>query len=185
LPDLRCTTRADLARYLALFPDEAAALARLARQLAAGDDCFVRSNLTGHVTTSAAVLSPDLSHLLLIHHPVFKQWQPPGGHYELPGTLLSSAMREVAEETGVTDLQMHPWTARHGVPLQLASYPIPANPAKGEGAHWHHDACYLLVAPRCPLAQPADAVAWWPRAALAQLGEQDLARKLARVLGPA
>lgn len=185
--ELTCRTRADLARYLALFPQEAPALDRMARQLAGPGDCFDRRNMAGHVTTSAAVLSPDRTHILLIHHRVFQQWQPPGGHYEAPGSLLASAMREVTEETGIADLHPHPWTARHDVPLQLASYPIPANPAKGEGAHWHHDACYLLETRtvRRFIAQPAEvgAAAWWPLAALDGLGEQALARRLEQVLG--
>ena len=51
------------------------------RELRPGD-CFARSNMHGHITTSAAVLSPDLKHLLLIHHIHFDSWLPPGGHYE-------------------------------------------------------------------------------------------------------
>ena len=89
--------------------------------------------------------------------------------------VSGSALREVAEETGVAGLRPHPaWT---GLPLDIDSHPIPANPRKQEPAHWHHDYAYLAVADAdAPLqAQQVEvhAAAWLP---LERLSESPNAR---------
>ncbi|WP_158219664.1 NUDIX hydrolase [Ideonella sp. A 288] len=116
-------------------------------QLAAGDDIAVRMNMRGHVTTSATVLSPTFDRVLLIHHRVFNEWLPPGGHYEPPDSLWGSAVRETTEETGLRNIDRHPWTVCHDLPIDIDTHPIPANVAKGEGPHVHHDFRFLAVAP--------------------------------------
>lgn len=143
---LKNTTAGLVSRYLQVFPDETQVLARLQQQLEAPADCFVRSNMGGHVTCSAAVLSPDLSQVLLIHHKFLNKWLPPGGHYEEPGDLWDSAVREVEEETGVSGIVLHPWCLHLGVPFDIDTHAVPVNPAKSEGAHWHHDVRFLAVA---------------------------------------
>jgi 8-oxo-dGTP pyrophosphatase MutT (NUDIX family) len=138
--------RDQLRRYLDVYPDEAARFPLLSKQLESDALLFARSNMTGHVTSSAAVLNPPGTRILLIDHVVLKRWLVPGGHYE-GGSLLESAMREVEEETGLTNAVPHPWLATHGIALDVDSHDIPPNPAKGEGAHVHHDFMYLLQAP--------------------------------------
>ena len=163
--------RDTLVRYLKHFPCESARFALLQQQLQSGEDIFARSNMTGHVTTSAAVLNPAGTKILLIDHAFLKKWLPPGGHFELPGGLWDSANREVGEETGVLDAILHAWSKIHGIPLDIDSHAIPANPAKDEGAHLHHDFRFLAVAPESALqAQLAEvhAAKWAPVAELLQ-----------------
>ena len=93
---------------------------------------------TGHITSSAAVLNPFGTKILLIDHVALKRWLVPGGHCE-GGALLESATREVEEETGAMNAAPNPWLATHGIPLDIDSHGIPPNPAKGGGAHVHHD----------------------------------------------
>jgi 8-oxo-dGTP pyrophosphatase MutT (NUDIX family) len=163
---VRQEARQQLALYLQRFPDEQARLQALREQLDedAGDP-LCRANMRGHITTSALVLDADLSHILLIHHRVIGRWLQPGGHYEPGQDLWGSALREVAEETGVTALSAHPaWG--HVLPLDIDSHPIAANPRKGEGDHWHHDYAYLVIAPRedqalAPQLDEVHGVAWW------------------------
>lgn len=170
---MREQARAQLALYLQRFPAEAARLAALRAQLDedAGDP-LARSNMRGHVTTSALVLDPGLQHALLIQHRVIGRWLQPGGHYEPGASLWESALREVAEETGVTELTAHPVWGQ-ALPLDIDSHAIAANPAKGEGAHWHHDYAYLVIAPMTQALLPQLAevhgAAWWPVAALSEL----------------
>ena len=189
----RREVRQQLALYLRRFPAEAQRLTALRAQLDedAGDP-LSRANMRGHVTTSALVLDPTLSHTLLIHHRVIGRWLQPGGHYEAGGaagqSLWASALREVAEETGLdaaTALSPHPAWGQ-ALPLDIDSHAIAANPAKGEGAHWHHDYAYLVIAPLRPqdltpqLAEVHGA-AWRPLAELAASAEprfRGLAAKL-------
>jgi 8-oxo-dGTP pyrophosphatase MutT (NUDIX family) len=146
LTTLRAEASDALTRYLAQYPEERTALAAFRAQLDSPEDCFVRSNMTGHVTTSAAILNPDLTKVLLIHHRALQLWCPPGGHWEAPDTLWDSARREAAEETGVTSITLHPWCVQVGAPFDLDTHTVPANPKKAEGAHMHHDFRYLAIA---------------------------------------
>jgi 8-oxo-dGTP pyrophosphatase MutT (NUDIX family) len=148
----RQEARQQLALYLQRFPDERTRLQALREQLDedAGDP-LSRANMRGHVTTSALVLDAGLSHILLINHRVIGRWLQPGGHYEPGQDLWGSALREVAEETGVTEMAAHPAWGQ-ALPLDIDSHAIAANPNKGEGDHWHHDYAYLVIAPREPQA---------------------------------
>ncbi|WP_249937398.1 NUDIX hydrolase [Roseateles sp. DAIF2] len=189
---MREEARRQLALYLARFPAESERLAALQAQLDedAGDP-LSRANMRGHVTTSALVLDPSLTHTLLIHHRVIGRWLQPGGHYEAGQGLWESALREVAEETGVTRLAAHPvWGA--ALPLDIDSHPIAANPNKGEGEHWHHDYAYLVIAPMtgqdlAPQLAEVHGAAWRPLAELADSGEarfRGLAGKLKELVSP-
>lgn len=180
------------------FPDEGARLQALTQQLfdAAGD-IFCRSNMRGHITTSALLVDADAGQVLLIHHKTLDRWLQPGGHFEASDAvdpLLASAMREAAEETGVSELRPHPqWLAADSglaLPFDIDSHPIPANPRKQEGAHWHHDYVYLLLADSAqglnPQIAEVHAAAWVPLAHLATLPDARmrlLGEKLAVLLG--
>lgn len=153
-------------RYMACFPHEAKRFDLLQRQLASDPAVFLRSNMAGHVTSSAAVLNRAGNRILLIHHRFLNKWLTPGGHYEGPGSLLDSALREVEEETGVDNAAAHPWTLSGGMPLDIDSHEVPSRPEKVEGRHVHHDFLFLAVAPneadlRAQLSEVCAAV-WAP-----------------------
>jgi len=135
-----------LSAYHTRFPDEAARHEILLEQLAAGEDLSIRSNMRGHVTTSATILNGKRDKALLIYHRIFRNWLPPGGHYEPPGSLWDSAVRETSEETGVLIIEPHPWTVEFRLPIDVDTHPIPARPEKDEGSHVHHDIRFLAVA---------------------------------------
>ncbi len=156
-----------LCRYLQHFPEERELLGRLSSLLEGGADPFDRKNMEGHITASALVFDPDEARVLLVHHRGLNLWIQPGGHIEATDPdLMAAVRREVAEETGVTELQPHPWHADRPFPFHINSHRIPARPAKGEGAHWHHDALYLMRAPAGaeirPQLEEVGAVRWVP-----------------------
>ncbi len=104
---------------------------------------FARTTLEGHVTGSAVVLGPD-GRALLLHHARLGLWVQPGGHAEAGETAEQAALREGTEESGLTDLSFV--LDADGTPLLLDVdvHPIPGNDKRGEPAHFHHDACFLL-----------------------------------------
>ena len=104
----------------------------------AGDPFSRRHFEPGHFTASAFVLSPDEKSMLFIHHGKLHTWVQPGGHIDADDAdVHAAARREVAEETGLTDLQ----PVGTGV-FDLDIHPIP--PLGSEPAHEHFDVRYLL-----------------------------------------
>jgi 8-oxo-dGTP pyrophosphatase MutT (NUDIX family) len=186
-PEALVATAAQLAlhQYLATFPEERGALAHAVSQFSEGGaDILLRSTMAGHVTTSALVYDPEYDKVLLIAHGLYLAWMPPGGHFEFPGSLWDSAAREVFEETGAV---AKVWMWKQGVvlPLDIDTHPIPAQPAKNEGPHFHHDFTYLATASSLlPLKlqeEEVDGAEWVSRAELSRsplARVQRLGRKL-------
>ncbi len=161
-------------------PEERLALLRW--QIAAGHALDDRGTMPGHVTTSAFVVSPDLSQVLLIHHRTVGRWLQPGGHYEPAGSFAASAAREAVEETAVRGLRLHPWHAGGDLPLVIDSHEVPGKAARAEVDHYHHDLQYLFIAdPNLPLTAQEDEVLgarWFALSALADISPRGLTRIL-------
>ena len=64
-------------------------------------DVLTRNNEFGHFTSSAFVVNEDRDKILLVYHNIFDGWLYPGGHADGEEDLLSVAVREVEEETGL------------------------------------------------------------------------------------
>lgn len=131
--------------YLGRHPEDRTRLTALLSQMREEPESLLsRKCMRGHITTSGIVLDPTLRRILEISHIALGRWLQPGGHYEAPGTLFANACREPVEETGVRGLR--PLISGRQMPLDIDTHPIPANPAKDEGAHFHHDFAYAMVA---------------------------------------
>ena len=182
--DTSADARGLLARYLDAFPTERDRQARLGRQLATDAAIGLRHNMAGHLTSGALVLSPDGRRVLLVEHVFLRRWLAPGGHYEAPGTLLDSALREVLEETG-TPAQAHPWTCERGIPLDIDTHDIPTRPQKAEGPHVHHDFLFVAAAndrvPPRPQAGEVHAARWLPLQVLAEVDDERARRVHAKL----
>lgn len=118
---------------------ETADLARIRRMLEATDEPWSRA-IPLHVTASAMIVHPETERVLLRWHARQQAWLQVGGHGD-PGETdpLEIALREAAEETGLTDLK--PWPDASLVHLAIVSVP-----AKGdEPAHEHADLRFVLA----------------------------------------
>lgn len=110
--------------------------------LAVEGDPFQRDHFVpGHFTASAFVLAPRGGEVLLIHHGKLHRWLQPGGHFE-PDDLdvFAAALREVAEEVGLRDLDLPLGRAL----LDVDVHEIP--PLRGDPPHRHYDLRVLLRA---------------------------------------
>lgn len=128
-----------LTGYQAAGETEAADLERMTRLAAAAPDPWSRS-LPLHFTASALVLHPESRRVLLRWHVKHDMWLQVGGHGD-PGETdpLQIALREAAEETGLTDLV--PWpdaSLRHVAVCYV-------RPSATEPEHEHADLRYFLA----------------------------------------
>lgn len=116
---------------------------------------FDRDPLTGHVTGSAFVLSPDLSEVLLTHHAKLDRWLQLGGHCDGVADAGFVAQKEAYEESGLSRI------TRIGTNVfDVDIHRIPANAKEPE--HLHYDARYLFLAAdkSVKVSDESHALAW-------------------------
>lgn len=128
-----------LTQHRTRFMEEAAYVTRAIEFIANHSDCFHRELLPAHVTGSAWVVSPDLDHVLMLHHRKHDQWFQPGGHADGDADILRVALRETSEESGVD--ASHIRLLNHDV-FDVDIHTIPAN--EHGPRHEHIDIRFLV-----------------------------------------
>ena len=106
-------------------------------------DIFTRSNRLAHMTASAWVVNPDRSKVLMAYHNIYHSWSWLGGHADGETDLLSVAIREVQEESGIC--HVHPVSEEI---FSLESLTVDGHVKRGEyvSSHLHLNVTYLLEA---------------------------------------
>ena len=106
------------------------------------DDVLTRNNIIGHFSASAFVVNKEKTKMVAVYHIINDGWIYPGGHADGEEDLLSVAVREVEEETGlevkVLDENFY----------GIESLPVMGHVKRGSyvSAHTHFDVVYLLEA---------------------------------------
>lgn len=133
----------------------------LLRLLEGGQAPYGRED-PAHLTASAWVVSPDRSQVLLAYHNLFNSWTWLGGHADGERDLLSVALREAREESGLADIR----------PVSPVIYSVEILTVDGHekrgryvSSHLHLNVSFLLEAdPDAPIRCKPDensAVAWF------------------------
>ena len=127
-------------------------------------DIFTRQNTLAHMTASAWGVNADRSKVLMAYHNIYQSWSWLGGHADGEQDLLQVAIREVQEESGVTQI---------GSVLEdifsLEVLTVDGHVKKGAyvSSHLHLNVTYLLEAnEENPLFHKEDEnsdVAWFTR----------------------
>lgn len=121
-----------------------------------GEDIFSRENRMAHMTASAWVVNRDRTKVLLAYHNIYNSWAWLGGHTDGERNLLSVAVREVCEESGLTPAHVRPaWLISQkgdlsqgsaGDIFSLEVLAVDGHFKKGEyiSSHLHLNVTYLL-----------------------------------------
>ena len=107
------------------------------------DNILTRDNEIAHLPSSGFVVNADGTRVLMAHHNIYKVWAWTGGHADGEGDLLSVALREAREETGVEHIRpLSPAIA------SLDILPVWGHVKRGKWvpSHQHLNVSYLLVA---------------------------------------
>ena len=110
-----------------------------------GPMILTREALAAHITSSAFVMSPDREWVLMAWHNIYRSWAWTGGHADGEPDLLKVAMREAAEETGVTGL-----VPLREEPASMEVLTVRQHQKRGKEvpAHLHLNVSFVLLAPR-------------------------------------
>ena len=133
----------EIARYEPFNEQEQRDKQEILRFLERNDDAFLRQNRIAHMTASAWVVNPGRDKVLMVYHRIYDSWSWTGGHADGEEDLLSVALREVTEETGVTHVR--PVSKEI---FSLETVTVDGHEKRGEyvPSHLHLNVTYLLEA---------------------------------------
>ena len=156
--DFRAPLCKALQKYAESHPEQKITADRMLDFVRSTPHCFERSHAAGHMTGSAWLLNPTGDKALLTLHHNLQRWMQTGGHADGDPDTLRVALKEAAEESGITGI-----VPISGEIFDIDIHLIPARPAKGEPAHFHYDVRYLLRAPheQYAISHESDDLAWW------------------------
>ena len=111
----------------------------------------------GHFTGSAWVINSKMDHILMTHHKKLNMWLQLGGHTDGEDDLLSAALREAKEESGIENFKI--------ISDQIFDLDIHDIPKiDSQPPHKHYDVRFLFEAnskkEKVVVSEESNAVAW-------------------------
>lgn len=134
--------RKQIENYLPFNEQEQRDKAQMLEFINTFDNVLTRDNIFGHFSASAFILNKERTKTVVVYHIINDGWIYPGGHADGEEDLLSVAIREVEEETGLKAKVLD----NNIFSIQVA--PVKGHIKKGKyvSAHLHFDILYLLEA---------------------------------------
>ena len=132
-----------LERYAPFNEQEARDRAVLMGLLRTGQDLWTRENEAAHLTASAWVVNGDRERVLMAHHNIYDSWSWLGGHADGERDLLAVALREVREESGLTEVRP---VSEDLYSLEILTVDGHEKHGRYVSSHLHLNVTYLLEA---------------------------------------
>lgn len=106
-------------------------------------DPYTRESLLAHMTASAWIVNRERTKVLMVYHNIYDSWSWTGGHADGERNLLSVALREAREETGVEHI-----TPISNDIFSVEALTVDGHEKKGKyvPSHLHLNVTYLLEA---------------------------------------
>ena len=107
------------------------------------DRIFTRENQIAHMTASGWIVNQDRTKVLMAYHKIYDSWAWLGGHADGEEDLLSVAVKEASEESGIQNVK--PVTEDI---FSLEVLTVDGHMKKGEyiSSHLHLNVTFLLEA---------------------------------------
>lgn len=107
------------------------------------EDVLTRNNEIAHLTSSAFVVNGTRDKVLVVHHNIYNSWSWTGGHADGEEDLLAVALKELKEETGVSNIHL----VTPGI-FSLDILPVLGHIKRGEyvSPHLHLSVSFLIEA---------------------------------------
>lgn len=127
-----------LEKYTPYDADEQIHVQEMHRLVHDHQDAFLRMRAEGHMTASAWLVDVKSKKVVLLHHAKLNRWLQPGGHADGNENLVSVAMKELQEETGLEGFNLY----NQGI-FDIDIHVIPSR--KREKEHRHYDVRFLFI----------------------------------------
>ena len=113
------------------------------RQICASKSILTRENKNAHFTVSAWVVNKDRRKVLMAYHNIYQSWAWLGGHADGNADLKHVILKEIEEESGLTDVR---FVSEDIFSLEILT--VAGHEKKGEyvSSHLHLNVTYLLEA---------------------------------------
>lgn len=165
-----------LHRYVPMDSHDAACRDEIVSFVESHVDCFSRDLKIGHVTGSAWLIDGTNEHVLLTHHRKLEKWVQLGGHADGDLDVLSVAIREAQEESGLAAVQV--------VSREIFDLDVHSIPARNkEPTHLHYDIRFLLGVkgkPQPIVSRESHELAWFTREEVERVAMDESVRRMCR-----
>ena len=113
------------------------------RQIKHSPDIFTRENCSAHMTASSWIVNREHTKVLMVYHNIYDSWSWTGGHADGETDLLSVALREAKEETGIHSVRP---LSEEIYSLEILTVDGHMKHGKFVSSHLHLNLTYLLEA---------------------------------------
>ena len=137
-----------LSSYLELFPEEQKRQEQFKKYIEVHNDYEIIdwNNFNGHIVTGGVIYAKKEKKFLTIHHIDLNMDLYPGGHIdEIDSNPLEATIREVSEETGLTNIKQLSLTENNLIPIDIDTQIVPYNKRLNLPEHLHFDFRYLFT----------------------------------------
>ncbi|MCI6868806.1 MAG: NUDIX hydrolase [Lachnospiraceae bacterium] len=130
-------------RYIPFNDQEERDRVLILRALREEKNIFSRENEAMHMTASAWVTNETQDRVLMAYHNLYDSWSWLGGHADGECDLLSVALREVCEESGITRVRP---ASEEIFSLEILTVDGHEKRGRYVPSHLHLNVTYLLIA---------------------------------------